>query len=308
MPDNEKRVARIPIVPDDLSNQDSHKNRELVMDYIENDIYVKVDDGYVNITGKIKEDIKQIKDGSAVIHIVTEQSLPPIKDRAENHWYYVITGSEGESGAVNISNYIYYGLINTYYTNKNYILIAQNMIDGNGSVSIEILDGYCPCFYVPVNYSASFVNNDSGEQIPYSIEDRIYAMNTTYGTYTAYDVYTLELYEPGIYSIGIDLTGSGDFNVSFSSNELNIEGLVLPDSLKITDGDCIGNVKDPEWNDPRYIFKGWSTDSIAETIIDPSSYKPEDNMTLYAWFDYNDDESLITYYATYVSNGSNSNI
>ena len=42
MADNKKYMARVPIIPDDFENKDEHKNHELVMDFIENDIYVLV--------------------------------------------------------------------------------------------------------------------------------------------------------------------------------------------------------------------------------------------------------------------------
>ena len=300
---DKKYIARIPIVPDDFVNQDTHKDRELVMDFEKSDIYVKKGDGYVNITGKIKDDIKQIKDGSAVINVVTEQSLPPVKERPENAWYFVVTSATTESGdVVSTSSYIYFGLIDTYHTNKSYLLIAQNVMEGSGSVNMEILDGYGPCFYIPVNYSASFTNHDTGETIPFTIEDRLYAMNSLTGSFTAYDVYTLELYDPGTYTIDLDLTGSDKFTISFDTNEPSIEGLVLPESIKVNDEYCIGEIPDPTWDDPRFIFKGWSTSKISESIINTLTYKPEDNMTLFAWFDYDDDPTSIAYYATYVSN------
>ena len=141
--DNKKYVARVPIVPDDLSNSNNHTDHELVMDFQNVDLYVKLGDAYSNITGKIKEDIKEIRDGSSIIHIVTEQSLPPVKDRQENNWYYVVTSAEETGGGViATSRYIYYGLIKTYDPSKSYILIAQNLTTGNDVVSISILEGY----------------------------------------------------------------------------------------------------------------------------------------------------------------------
>lgn len=298
--DNKKYVARVPIVPDDFEFQDEHKNHELVMDFEKDDIYVKKESGYTNITGKIKDEIKQIQDGSAVIHVVTDQTVPPIKERTENHWYWVVTKAEEiGGGAVATSSYIYYGLIKTYYPSKNYLLIGQNMTSGLDTVPFTILEGYCPCFYIPINYGASFKNHNTGENIEYTIEDRIYAMNTTAGSYVAYDVYTLKLYEPGDYMIDLDLTGSDNFTIAFDTNEPTISGLVLPESLHVHDGDNIGTIPDPTWDDPRFLFKGWSTSKIAATIIDPAAYKPEMNMTLFAWFEYESDPNLLTYFATY---------
>ena len=60
MVDNTKLMARIPIIPEDFVNKEQHKTNELVMDYLTNDLYVKTEDGYVNITGNIKEEIKKI--------------------------------------------------------------------------------------------------------------------------------------------------------------------------------------------------------------------------------------------------------
>ena len=295
--DNKKYVARVPIVPDDMDNGNEHVNHELVMDFTNNDLYVKLGDYYGNITGKIKEEVKQIHDGSSVIHVVTEQTLPPIKERSENNWYYVIIESEdSDGGTVAITSYIYYGLIKTYDTSKNYLLIGQNVSSGEDVVPITILEGYCPCFYVPISYGATFKNTDTGAVIPATIEDRVYAMDTSLGTYVAYDVYSLELYDAGDYKIQIDLSGAGEYVITFDTNQSGtIEGLVLPTNINVADGDCIGEITDPTWTNARYEFHGWSTSKISEIIIDPTKYKPNDSMTLFAWFTYNDDQSLIEY-------------
>lgn len=299
---NKKYVARVPIVPDDMENKDEHVEKELVMDFKENDLYVKLGDAYANITGKIKEEVKQIHDGSAVIHVVTEQTLPPVKERSENNWYYVITKAEESGGGyIATTSYIYYGLIKTYDTSKNYLLIAQNMTTGNDIVAITILEGYCPCFYVPVNYGANFKNHKTGENIKATVEDRVYTLNPTLGSYVAYDVYSLELYEAGDYEIEIDLSGSTDFVISFDSNQPSITGLKLPENIHVHDGDCIGEIPEPTWDDARYEFIGWSVSKIADTIIDPKSYKPTEDMTLFAWFKYNDNADMLEVYATCVS-------
>lgn len=306
--DNKKYVARVPIVPDDFANTNNHVNHELVMDFLKDDLYVKYGNAYSNITGKIKEDVKEIQDGSSIIHVVTEQTLPPVKERSENNWYYVITKAEvNGSGDISTSGYIYYGLIKTYDSSKNYLLIAQNMTTGNDVIAISILEGYCPCFYVPVNCSASFKNHDTGELINATIEDRVYALNSSIGNYVAYDVYTLELFEAGDYNIELDLAGSNDFIITFDSNESPID-LVLPENIHVADGYCIGQIDDPTWNDARYEFKGWSTSKISMNIINPESYKPNENMTLFAWFEYNSDPDLLEAYAVCVSSTSNEEI
>lgn len=299
--DSIRYFARVPIVPDDFENQDSHKDHELVMDFSNDDIYVKKGDGYVNITGKIKEDIKQIKDGSSVIHIVTEDTAPPVKDRSENNWYYIITRSEeiGTGSAIPVSSYIYYGLIKSYERDKNYILIAQNAMSGSGTIKFDIVEGYGPCIYIPINFGASFKDHKTGAPIKHTIEDRIYAMSPSIGSYIAYDVYTLDMFDPGEHSVDVDLSGSDQFAVQFDTNHPEIKGLKLPDTINVRDGDCIGTIPDPEWEDPRFIFNGWSSNKISETIIDPITYKPNENMTLFAWFVYNSDPNVLTYYATY---------
>lgn len=303
MADNTRYMARVPIIPDDFENKDRHKENELVMDYNTNDIYAKKDDGYVSITGKIKEEIKQIQDGSMVVHLVTEDSLPPIKDRPTNHWYFVITEAvdSGKGSTVVQTSYIYYGLINSYSRDKNYILVAQNMIEGSDTVKMVIKEDYTACFYVPISLGANFKNADTGEDIEYTVQDRVYTLNNELGSFVAYDVYLLDIKEEGEYFITIDVTGSEYFTVSFDTN-VTVSGLVLPDPIHVYDGDSIGDLlpNEPEKEDPRYIFKGWSTSRIAPVLID-STYKPESSMTLFSWFDYNGDPTVLTYYSTYVS-------
>lgn len=303
MADNTRYMARVPIIPDDFENKDRHKENELVMDYNTNDIYAKKNDGYISITGKIKEEIKQIQDGSMVVHLVTEDSLPPIKDRPTNHWYFVITDAVDASKGKTITqtSYIYYGLVDSYSRDKNYILVAQNMIEGTDTVKIVVKEGYTPCFYVPISYGANFKNADTGEDIEYSVQDRVYTLNNELGSFIAYDVYLLNVTEEGEYFITIDVTGSDYFTISFDSN-ITVAGLVLPEEIHVYDGDAIGDLLpiEPEKTDARYDFKGWSTSKLAANIID-STYKPESAMTLYAWYEYNEDPTVITYYSTYVS-------
>ena len=304
MADNKKYMARVPIIPDDFANTDEHKNHELVMDFENNDIYVKSGDGYVSITGQIKEEIKNIQDGSVVVHLVTEDTLPAIKDRPENHWYYVITSAETtKSGAVGLANYVYYGLIDNNSANRfyQYILVAQNMISDSTTVKMVIREGYSPVFYVPVNMSASFINDDTGVSIDATVEDRLYAINNLDGSYVAYDVYVLDLTDEGEYNIAVDLTGSDYYNIHFDTN-ISVSGLVLPDDIKVRIGSSIGSLlpDEPTKSDARYTFLGWSVNKISDIIID-GSYMPESNMTLYAFYKYEDDPSLLSYYSTYES-------
>ena len=405
MAENTKYVARVPIVPDDFNNQDEHKNHELVMDFNTADLYIKDGDGYVNITGKLREEIKKIHDGSAVIHIVTEDTLPAVEERSQNHWYYVITKAENSSGdSIATANYIYYGTVKSYYPAKDYLLISQNTTIGSSRVKFHIEEGYSPCLYIPTNMSATFsyapsykflINSklaaranqkettiefdtsvgreeyngykyqinlmdenmapvapskignigtsdsfeidcptetknilfalydnqdrligsqfekvvdpnpaDVGENIDFEIKDRVYAINTLTGTYIAYDVYILEIYDPGYYTVDMEISGSDHLNVSFDTNESSIEGLVLPNPISVRDGDCIGTIPDPTWEDPRFEFIGWSSSKIAYTEVDPESYKPEYNIILYAWFEYNDDPSLSGYSVDQISDGN----
>ncbi len=304
MADNKKYMARVPIIPDDFENKDEHKEHELVMDFEENDLYVKSGEGYVSITGQIKEDIKKIQDGSVVVHIVTEESLPALKDRPENHWYYVITASETiKSGAVGLANYVYYGLIENNASERlsQYILVAQNVISDSTTVKVTLREGYNIVFYVPINMSASFVNDDTGIVIDYTVEDRLYAINNADGSYVAYDVYILDITEEGDYNIAVDLAGSDYYTINFDTN-ISVRGLVLPDDIKIRIGSSIGTAlpDEPAKSDPRYTFNGWSTNKIAPLIVD-ESYIPEANTTLYAFFTYESDPTLLSYYSTYES-------
>ena len=299
-----KYMARIPIVPDDFENQNVHKNHELVMDFTQDDLYVKKDDGYVNITGKIKEDIKQIADGSAVIHLVTEKTLPQIEDRRENHWYYVITRSGNkESGEqVSVNNYIYYGLIDEYNTSKNYLLIGQNMTDGEDTIQFDIVEGYSPCLYIPVIYNATFINHETEEIIDFYVKDRVYALDTFSGTYNSYDVYVLDLTDPGQYLVDIQLTGINSFFIYFDVNVSGIQGLVLPETMTVENNQSIGYIPDPSDEDPRYDFVGWSLSKYDQNmIIDTQTYIPEENMTLYAWYNFNENVDDIPYYGDQTS-------
>lgn len=291
-----KYVARIPVVPDDFENQNSHKDHELVMDFEQDDLYVKKGDGYVNITGQIKEDVKDVTDGSSVIHIVTEQTVPPIDNRPTNHWYYIITRSKEQSGEpVYVNKYIYYGLIKNPYGENNNLLIGQNVTTESDIIPFTILEGYSPCFYIPINYTASFTFTGTIDTIDYEIKDRIYAINTLYGTYEAYDVYVLDITDPGEYSVTLTINGTDTFTVTFGANIETIEGLILPDPIEVHLGQVIGFVQEPIKEDPHYDFQGWSTSKHAYVPVNPEVYQPEENVTLYAWYEYNEGTGEIPY-------------
>ena len=301
--ENLKIMARTPIIPDDFQNKLEHKDHEIVMDFETQDIYVKIDGQYINITGQIKDSIKEIQDGSVVIHIVTEDTLPPVKERPENHWYYIVTKAEefGTGEGESVETYIYYGAVDdSYLEEKNYILIAQNMVTGSAQVKMQIGEGYTACFYVPITLQPRFVNHTTGEGISYDIVDRLYALNASLGTYVSYDVYMLNLDVTGEVIIDLDITGTDYFTISFDTIT-DVEGLKLPDPIEVKDGDSIGSIPDPTWNEARYIFTGWSTNRITYTPIDPTTYKPEKDMVLFAWFEFDPNAENLEYYAEYIS-------
>jgi len=301
MPTYEKPMARVPIVPDDFLNQEVHKDHELVMDFKENDIYIKQGEGYVNITGQIKNAIKEIKDGSMVVHLVTEDTLPPIRDRQENHWYFVITKSSTSGGTIQSGSYVYYGTVEGYSHDKNYVLISQNIITESGIVKLDVKEGYSACFYVPITMVPIFKYQDTKQNIPFHIEDRIYALDAISGTYISYDVYVLDVESPKEFLVNVTLSGSDYFVVSFDTAQ-DVMGFRAPEDIAVRSGDSIGEQLpgEPYKLDPRYVFKGWSTDKIAKNLI-TSSYKPESNMTLYAWWELVTDPSYLSYYSTYYS-------
>ena len=301
--DNIKIMARTPIIPDDFQNKLEHKDHELVMDFQTQDIYVKINGEYINITGQIKDSIKEIQDGSVVIHIVTEDTLPPVKERPENHWYYIVTKAEefGTGEGEDVETYIYYGAVDdSYLEEKNYVLIAQNMVTGSAQVKMQIGEGYTACFYVPITLSPRFINHTTGEVISYDVVDRLYALNASVGSYVSYDVYMLNLSITGEVIIDLDITGTDYFTITFDTMT-EVAGLVLPDPIEVKDGNAIGSIPDPTWDEPRYIFTGWSTNRITYTPIDPSTYKPEKDTVLFAWFEYDASVNTLEYYANYIS-------
>lgn len=300
---NTKYTARIPIIPDDVNNKSEHKDKEILMDFSNDDIYIYRNGKYINITGEIKEIVENIKDGTSIIHIVTEDSLPAIKDREKNHWYWVVTDSKdyGSGQSVNTTSYIYYGVINDeYYKDKSYLLIAQNMIINPSAVKINAPEGYKVCFYIPTEYEPQFFNDETGEVIPFTIQDRLYCL-TPDNTSISYDVYVSDSDNLGNIYINITYTGTDWYSIKFSAN-YDIQGLELSETeRKIEDGEYLGRVKDPSWTDPRYIFKGWSTNKIEFEEINPETYIPGSSETIYAYFEYDNDMSKYTYKCIFVS-------
>lgn len=306
--DNTTYVARVPIVPDDFANKLQHKDNELVMDFENNDLYVKRDGEYINITGQIREAVKEIQDGSMVLHICTEDTVPAIKDRETNHWYYVVEKVKDYDGgqAVNTDTYIYYGVVDeSYDEDKSYLLIAQNMFTGTNTVHMLAQEGYTCCFYVPITIEPYFFNDDTGDAIEYTIVDRLYGLDSTTGSYIAYDIYYLTLTTYGDVNIRIEYDLNIGYTISFDSN-VEPDGLVLPDPIIVQEGDVIGLVDDPIWTESRYSFRGWSSSSIGYTAVNVNTYKPEGDMVLFAWFDYNSSTTVAEYSATYISSTSSS--
>lgn len=283
-----KQMARIPIIPDDINSRRNHKDHEIVMDFEVNDLYIKKDGEYINLTGSIREEVKEIHDGSAIIHIVTEDTLPPIQDRKENHWYYVITRAtdKGNNQQISLIDCIYYGLINIYDERKEYLLIGQNIIAEDDTVQFEILDGYIPCFYVPIVFSVQFTENN--QNIDFEVVDRLYVINTASENYQSYDVYILNITEPGNHTIKIHKERLDLFYVSFESSidPEEIGEVVLPETIEVRQGFSIGTIPDPIINNSDYTFVGWCTDKFSDSAIDPSMYKPNSNTILYAKFEY----------------------
>ncbi|MBR1987492.1 MAG: InlB B-repeat-containing protein [Clostridia bacterium] len=313
MADNQKLTARVPIICADFENKDMHKDKELVMDYKNQDIYLKESDRYINITGRLKDQIQEIQDGSMVVHIVTENTLPPIKDRPENHWYFVITKSETiENGEeVNVNSYIYYGVVesNFFENASNYILTAQNMIADPASVAMTVNKGYRACFYVPTSYNPSFYNNVTGEPIPFTVIDRLYIVDNSLNSIIAVDVYLSDEEELGDVDIMIDYQGNMFYQIQLEPNESAITGLVMPDSpISVKVGSAIGSIQDPTWTELRYVFRGWSTNKLTYTAVDTTKYIPEKNMTLYAFFEYIADASLLAYSVSNVSEGNSGSL
>lgn len=196
MPNNNiENIARIPIILKDLKNvEDAIKNKELVMDYENNDIYVMVDGELISITKLLRDTIETINDGSVVFHIVTEDTLPPVKDRVKNHWYFVIVSSKNKetgSDIEDLNTYIYYGVAkNDFELGNDFMLISQNMITDTSIVKIDVQDRYIACFYVPTRYIPTFTDAD-GVEMKFKVVKRLYIL-TPDNTTVEYDAYVSE--------------------------------------------------------------------------------------------------------------------
>ena len=293
--------AKIPIVPDDFANKSRHKINELVMDFDNSDIYVKRETGYVNITGKIKDEIKKIQDGSMVLHIVTEDTIPPVKDRKPNHWYFVVTKSiDAGSGYQINDNYIFYGTVNNFSIDKNYILFGQNFIHSGSIVKIRVEENYVPCFYVPITYDTEYTNIDTEEKLDSTWQGRVYALQN--GSYTVYDVYTLDIRTPGIYNIRVSAVENDVYTISFMAN-IAAPGVVLPNPFRVKAGLSLGYIPPAYSTDPRYNFAGYSRSKDTMDLVD-DEFVPESHMILYAWYDYIEPtEDMVAINFTYNSEG-----
>lgn len=295
---NKKLTARIPIIPDDLQNKAQHKDKEIITDSVKDDIYIKREDQYVNITGRIRDTVEEIQDGSCVIHVVTEETLPAIKDRKENHWYFVVTEAKayatGEDS--DTTAYIYYGVINDeYYKDKTYLLIAQNMILNPDVLKMTCPAGYKICFYVPVEYAPRFTDEDTGGEISFTVQDRLYSI-TPSGTTVSYDVYISDLDNLGDIYVRVDFSGTKWYTVTFESNQSAIDDLTFAtEILRVADGTVVGSVNDPTWSNPRYIFKGWSSTKTTYNPINLSTFVITKDTVIYAYFEYDSDPNKYTY-------------
>ena len=297
-----KYTARIPIIPDSLINKQEHKLNEMVMDRENYDLYVKTIDGYYNITGSIRESVEEIQDGSAVIELCTEDTVPSIKDRKRNHWYYIITKSKDKATAQTVSTkYIYYGAVDeTYYEDKSYMLIAHNMITNPDTVKMNIPEGYKACFYIPVEYLPTFTNTETNEEIAFSVQDRLYVMNSD-GTFESYDVYISDQSYLGEIFVSLTFIDNNSYTITIKPNYSGIRGYHHIDSTLVQVGDPIGTLDDPTWTEYRYIFRGWSLEKANYIPINPATYIPTRDITLYAYFDYISIEDIMEYDVKYVT-------
>ena len=297
-----KYTARIPIIPDSLFNKQEHKINELVMDRENYDIYVKTVDGYHNITGTIRESVEEIQDGSVVIELCTEDTLPNVKDRKRNHWYYVITKSKEKvtNQAVSIK-YIYYGAVDeTYYEDKSYMLIAHNMITDPDTVKLNVPEGYRACFYIPVVYLPTFTNTETNEEIKFSVQDRLYVMNPD-GTFESYDVYMSDQSYLGEIFVSLSFIDNNSYTITIKPNYTGIGGYKYKDYSLVRVGNPIGALEDPSWTEYRYVFRGWSLEKANYVPFDPATYIPRMDTTIYAYFDYVALDEVLEYNIKHVS-------
>lgn len=303
-----KKTGRIPIVPDDFKNKSEHIDKEILMDYVNNNLYILRDGEYINITGRIMDSIQQIQDGTSVIHICTEDTLPNIQDRRKNHWYLVVTDTtEYGNNDTSISkiNYIYYGLIEeTYINNGNYLLIAQNFNDNPDIVPMTIPEGYRACFYIPKHYSCTFKNSNTGQEIAFTKKDTIYCLNPDNSS-RPYNVFISDESKLGKINIKLELIDNKSANIYLLPNNDTIQGLrITPSKISVEVNKPIdGLLDDVEifWTDPRWVFKGWSSNNIAKVLINKSTWYATKNVNLYAYFERDDDVNKYTYKAIYKS-------
>ena len=308
MTNNTKPMARVPIVPSDYANKEDHKLHELVMDYTNNDIYVKDADGYVNLTGKIKQTIQAAIDNGAVIELVTKDTIPTVENRKKNHWYLIITDAEvnDENGkGVVVDTYIYYGLVDANYNAaRNYSLLSQNMISSRTdepiAIKMLVTEGFKPCFYVPSNTKITCVYNDGhSTKLEYNIVDNIYTFSPQDGTYTAYNVVMFDNIETtaingkNYLNLLVTASGSNTNDISFETvNDTVGFKPILP--IAVETNTHIAQLPQPEWEDKRYSFKGWSLKRSVYDPIDIAEYTVTKPITLYAWFDYNAQGNRVT--------------
>ena len=230
--DNKRQTARIPIVLDSYEHAARAKDKELLMDYLNNDIYIIRDGKLISITGALRDQISSIQDGSMVVHIVTEATLPPIKDREKNHWYYVVLDAEtvDEKDDVDVNKYIFYGVIKQKdEQDKNYILIGQNMLSGEDTVKVNALEGYKVCFYVPVRLNPEFYRLD-GTPLEFEVVKRLYVLTPENRT-ELYDIYMSKDESLGEIDISLKLIGESTldqyvkFTTSLRNLTFNVESL-----------------------------------------------------------------------------------
>lgn len=299
MPGIGKPMGRIPIILADVTQTSIHKDKELLMNYDTSDIYLFKDGQYINITGRIKDQIQEIQDGSMVIHICTEQTLPAIKDRRPNHWYYIILKSEyvGSDEIVNTTTYVYYGVIDANFFNStdNYILVAQNTISNTGDVvRITAPTGYKACFYVPTVYRPKFFKMPGNTAMTFNVVNRLYILDTSTNDIIPVDVYVSEEDGFGDLDIKVDYSTPTQYMIEVLCNEDSIKDKITPGETTIyipitippkTLQEYIKGIR-PVCLNPRWVFQGWSSSKTSFQKIDPTTYAPHQNMKIYMYFKY----------------------
>lgn len=302
--------ARIPIIPDLKKNTHRHMNNELVFDPDTDDLYIKKDNEYINITGSIRENIHNIQDGSSVIHICTEDTLPDVSQRLPNHWYFVVLRSSilsNKEENIDNSNYVYYGIINFEKLKSTDLLISQNMISTSGEINLSIPDGFNACLYVPVDTKVKVKKN--GSQVPFTEFDNIYIV-TLDNKLLRYNVYINDSLR-GDNILSVELNDKELYTLSFNSNIDNLD-VVLPEKIKIPANTPIGEVVNPKLKNISdngvYQFLGWSNSkNTFNQIKNISGFTISQDTTIYAYY-----TKIIKPTATYniniISEKSNTNI